>query len=302
MPLTRSWAWLLCLLLSGCAAGGKSLLEKGEPVESGRRQYDAYFAEVGDLRDKVKELDSDLFQLRERLVDEMDLGVDAKTGEILLAARKRVEDLRAYGLLVTLELTPTTRVVQVAGEVEPGSEQQSLVSAIEESARRSMEVYKERSAMLDEIVRLDSERGDLAEKLDQLPANFAKRSLLEDELVGAGHVLREAEEKLLKDTRNISHFLVGLAEVVNTGASEQLAQRCDTALAAAPPPRPPSKTKPTGPKPQPRAQPPRPRPQPRAQPPRPRPAPPPVATAPPPPPPVAPKPRPTRPAGGEFEM
>jgi hypothetical protein len=310
MPLMgrASWAFMLSCALAlaagGCAAAGPSLVEKGERVDTGRRQYDAYFEQVGELRDKVKGLDSDLFQLREKLVDAMDLGVDAKTPEILLAARNRVDELKSYGLLVTLELTPQPRILQ-AGEVDPGSEQQALVSAIEESARRGMEVYKERSELLDEIQRLDGQRADLAEKLDQLPPNFDKRGLIEDELVGAGRVLREAEKKLLDDTRNVSHFLVGLAEIANTGAGEQREQRCDTAIAAAPEPPPPSTKPKPSPKSQPKSQPksakgprPQPRTPPRPQPPRPQP---PVATAPPPPP-VVPKPRPTRPAGGEFEM
>ncbi len=216
---------------TGCALfATDSLIEQGEPVDTGRRRFDAYFEAVGALRDKVDKLDSDLFPLRQPLVEELDLSVDVALGDLLDATRKRVGKMGDFGVTMTLRLRPTPTVVDERGELEADDKQESLIKAIEESANRAMQSFADYSALLDQANELDNKRAELAERIDKLPPDVDK-DLVEREIVGAGIVLRESEKRLIKDTRTISHFLVGLVASVDTGAIGARQTRCEEAIA-----------------------------------------------------------------------
>jgi hypothetical protein len=174
---------------------------------------------------------------------------------------------------MTLRLRPTPKVVDERGNLEAGEKQETLIKAIEESANRAMQSFEQYTALLDKASALEKKRGDLAERIDKLPPDVDK-SAIEREIVGAGVVIRDSEDKLLRSTRTISHFLVGLVAASDTGATDARETRCDEAIAFHEE----NKKKP------------KPRPRPRWRPPRggarPRPA--------------APKPKPA--GGGDFEM
>jgi hypothetical protein len=292
MRMMRRQALGLCgfvssALLVGCVKKGESQIEKGEHVETGRRNFDEYFEEVSSLREKVDGLDSDLFPLRKPLVEMMELDVDVALGTLLEETKKRVGKFHDYGISLTLQLRPTAQVIEDRGDLEPDQRDESLVKAIEESAQLSMQVFTEYSQLLNKAAELDAQRGELADRIDKLPPTYDKE-LIGREIVGAGKVLKKTEEKLLRDTRTVSHFLLGLVDAVDTGALAARQTRCEEAIAAVKEePKPVTKPRP--------GRPPRPRPAgPRPTAPRP--------TGPVPPSPV-PTPQPPRPKpGGDFEM
>lgn len=230
VPRRTLGALLSLALLAGCIGGRDSLIEKGERVETGRRQFDAYFEEVGDLRDAVEKLDPDLFPLRQPLVEELDLSVDVALGDLLDATQKRVTKVRDFGISMTLQLRPTPRVIDERGELEADDKQETLIKAIEESANRAMQSYTQYSELLEKANELGKQRADLADRIDKLPPTVDK-DLVEREIVGAGVVIRDAENKLLRNTRTISHFLVGLVTSVDTGATASHETRCAEAIA-----------------------------------------------------------------------
>jgi hypothetical protein len=230
----RNFGALLALLAvaptTGCLFSTGSLIEKGESVETGRRRFDNYFEEVSALREKVDKLDSDLFPLRQPLVEELDVSVDIALGDLLEETKKRVTKAKDFGVSMTLRLRPTPTVVEGRGDVESEDKQATLIKAIEESANRAMQSFEQYSLLLDEASALDKKRAELAERIDKLPPD-ADKGLIEREIKGAGVVIRGTEKKLIKDTRTISHFLVGLVASVDTGATESHQTRCDEAIA-----------------------------------------------------------------------
>lgn len=249
--------------VTGCLGARDSLIERGETVDTGRKRFDDYFEEVAALREEVEKLDPDLFPLRQPLVEELDLSVDVALGDLLEATKKRAEKARDFGISMTLRLKPTPKVLDERG-LEAGEKQETLIKAIEEAANRAMQTFEEYTALLDKAAALEKTRSDLADRIDKLPPTVDK-DLVEREIVGAGVVIRDAETKLLRSTRTISHFLVGLVAAADTGATDARETRCDEAIAFHEE----NKKKPK-PKPRPRWRPPRgggrPRPAPRPKP------------------------------------
>lgn len=220
-----------CVPLTGCVGHSESLIVQDQRVDSGRREFDSYFEEVDDLRDQVEGLDSDMFAIRERLVEELDVSPDIALGTLLEKTRKRVEKAKGYGTALTLTLSPQPRIIVVAGE--SGDERDDRFgTAVEQSAEKALDKFKAYTELLELASALDSRRNELAERIDKLPKQYQdKRGLLETEIVGAGEVLRDVESKLLRDTRTLSHFLVGLTTAVNSGGLESRSQSCDEAIA-----------------------------------------------------------------------
>ncbi len=232
-PVVRALGLLsLALLLVACAGSNQSLLEQGEPVDTGRRSFDEYFESVAELRDDVEGLDSDLFQLREPMTEVLETDVDITLPALLDETRRRAGKFRDFGVTLNLRLTPEPKLVRAHGELEPDDKQLSLLAAIEESAHRGMTTFKQYSELLERAVGLDAKRSELAEQIDRLPASFTKRDLVETEIVAAGRVLRTIEQKLSQDTRTIAHFMLGLAAAVDTGAWDGHEEKCAEAIAA----------------------------------------------------------------------
>ncbi len=232
----RLGLFLACLfssvpLMTGCFGHTESLIVQDQRVDSGRREFDSYFEEVDDLRDQVEQLDSDMFAVRERLVEELDVSPDIALGTLLEKTRKRVEKAKGYGTALTLTLSPRPRIIVIAGEA--GDERDDRFgTAVEQSAEKALDKFKAYTELLELASALDSRRNELAERIDKLPKQYQdKRDLLETEIVGAGEVLRDVESKLLRDTRTLSHFLVGLTTAVNSGGLETRSEKCDEAIA-----------------------------------------------------------------------
>ena len=213
----------------GCF-GNKSQLVAGKRVSTGKRNYDSYFEKVMDVSEKVDALDSDMFPLREPLTTALDLDEDVGMPDLLYATKKRASTLKGYGVRANLQLTATPTVIVERGEMREDEQDEALFKAVQEASVRAMATYKEYSALLDEIVELDEKRGPLAERIDRLGPNHPQRSRIEAELVGAGRVLETAERKLLRDTRTVAHYLVGLSEAIDTGALESRESKCEEAI------------------------------------------------------------------------
>ena len=240
---TRRFArrWTACLLISlgvvgtaGCGIFGstESLLEKGESVETGRKPFDTYFDRVGEYRDEVAKLDSDLFEVRERLVEELGVSVDIGLGELLQKTKEKVDKLKGFGMQLDLRLKPKPEVVVEHGNLEADAKDETMVMAIQQSAERAMDAFVKYSQLLELGAQLDRERAELAEGIDRLPPQYAdKKDLIETEIVAAGRIIKNAERKLLRDTRTLSHFLLGLANSVESGALEAHTTKCAEAIA-----------------------------------------------------------------------
>lgn len=227
--------FLVALLATGCIGifgSTQSQLEQGESVETGRRSFDEYFEAVAELRDEVDSLDDDLFELREPMVEVLETDVEISLPALLDETRRRAGKFRDFGVTLNLRLTPNPKLVRAHGELEPDDKQLSLLAAVEQSADRGMKTFRQYSGLLERAVGLEAKRSELAEQIDRLPDNFAKRELVETEIVAAGRVLRQIESKLTKDTRTIAHFLLGLAAAVDTGAWDGHEEKCAEALAA----------------------------------------------------------------------
>ena len=120
-----------------------------------------------------------------------------------------------------LRLQPKPEVVVERGNLEADAKDETMAMAIQQSAERGMEAFVKYSQLLELGAQLDRERAQLAEGIDKLPPQYAdKKDLIETEIVAAGRILKDAERKLLRDARTLSHFLLGLANSVQSGALE----------------------------------------------------------------------------------
>jgi hypothetical protein len=229
--LGRLLSLALVALAIGCAASNQSLLEKGDRVDSGRRDFDQYFEEVAELRDDVKKLDDkQLFLMREPLIESMEIDPEINLATLLDETRRRVGKLRDFGITLDLLLTPQPKMVIDRGEMN-SEDDKGLPQAIQESAERAMTFFKQHQELLERVAVLESKRAEAAERLDKLPTEYEKREMLETEIVGAGRVLGGVREQLLDNTQGIAHFLVGLSTVSDTGARTAYDDRCERAIA-----------------------------------------------------------------------
>jgi hypothetical protein len=268
------------------------LIEKGERVETGDGRFDAYFEKVAELRKEADGLGDALGPVRAPLVSELGLARDVADADLFAEMRSRATKFRDYGVTLSLRLTPTPKLEPDRGSLGTDARQERLLAAIEEAANRGMTSFKKQAELRALAGRLDVERSEIAERIAKLRGDGANIDLIETEIVGAGRVLTGAQSRLDAHARLIAHFLLALAEAIDTGAAESLAAKCEEALANA------DARGTRGPKraPRPQSRPAPKRPPSASPPPRPAPAAPPVQKPPPP----APKKPPPR--SSDFDM
>ncbi|MBM4357799.1 MAG: hypothetical protein FJ096_06785 [Deltaproteobacteria bacterium] len=236
MPLTRRTRGLVTAVgfavsvLVGCGGAG-SLVERGDRIQTGKERFDGYFGEVIELHAKVKELDSDLFPLRQPLTEGLGIGADTPLPKLMAEVRERVERFRSFGVSASLRTSPNPSVVLHKGELGQEESDDVTLKAIQESAVRSLATYREYAELLQRATRLDDQRVKLMEQLERPSSEIADRSGVEAEILGAGRLLQEVQTKLLKDMRTCALLLVALGEAVETGANEARDAACDEALA-----------------------------------------------------------------------
>lgn len=226
-------ALLLAPGVTGCSKVGRTNVETGSRVNTGRARFDNYFREVQQFKKRVDKLESDdLFTVREPLIEELDVDVDVALGPLMSATTKRVKKVRGYGVMLSLHLAPDAKLQIVRGDVEIDDKDERLIKAIEVSAKSAMSSFGDYTALLEEVSALDAERAKLADRIDSLPKQFeSKKGMIEDEIVGAGRVLRQTEKTLLLKTQVLSHFLVGLSAAVESGARTANVEQCEKAIA-----------------------------------------------------------------------
>ncbi|MBI4700235.1 MAG: hypothetical protein HY744_03545 [Deltaproteobacteria bacterium] len=222
---------VLALLLaagSGCfLKAASSKIETGEKIETGKKRFDDYFASVGELRDAAQSAKVDLFPIREPLWEELGLPVEVSIVDLMQETRRRAAKFRDYGVIMNLRLTPTPKVLTVRGELQPDAKDEKLIQAVEESAIRAMQAYKQLSEMMALAYKLDAQRPALAEEAERLRADDGNRALVERELVAAGRVL-EATKKKLEDTgERLALYTIELMGAVDTGAADTVEEQCE---------------------------------------------------------------------------
>jgi hypothetical protein len=234
---SRAVALALLLVTAGCPPP-TSKLEHGESVNSGHGKFDDYFDKVADFRDRVEKIDSDLFKVREPLVESMELDPDSSLIQVTLSTGRRASKFRDYGVMLNLRLTPEPKIrIEKGPDVELDGKYQAVIDSVEQSASRAMQSFREYQKLLDEANELESQRPKLADRVDKIDEKDESRQVVEVELVAAGRVLKNAAEKLEGDSRALSHFLVGLAAAVDTGAEASFEEKCESAIARRPVPR-----------------------------------------------------------------
>lgn len=221
---------IVALSMMGCTVSGRGLVEYADSVDTGKRRYDAYFEAIIELRDAVSELNSDLFPVREPLVETLELDVDVALATLVEKVREQVAKQRDYGVLLNLRLMPRPKLVVERGTFEATESDERLVRSIEESANRALSTYKKYRALLSTVQQLGKRRSMLANRLGDLEAGYPKRDLVEAELVASGRVLRSAAKKLFGDTRTLSFFMIALADATDTGAATKVDEKCEAAL------------------------------------------------------------------------
>ncbi|MBI4950391.1 MAG: hypothetical protein HY908_00010 [Myxococcales bacterium] len=227
-----AWLRLACACalaapLAACAAK-HSKLEDGQSVTTGKKSYDGYFAKVAALRDKVKSLESD--SVREALLAAVDVKKEASLAELMATTSQRAVHARDYGLLMGLRLSQKPKVVTVRGEMAIDPKDQRLLAAVEESATRTLERYREYSELLTEASELSAEVQELTDGVGKLPNEDPDRDLLRAELAGAERLLDDSQRKLQKEARSLARFALELAIAVDTGADAAQSERCDALL------------------------------------------------------------------------
>jgi hypothetical protein len=241
----RIFGWLCAAGLAfgsgGCLGASGSALERGEKVATGQQRFDDYFAKVAALREKVQGFDSDMFPVRQPLTEQLGMSSTATMNELLGKVRERAEKLRSFGLTMSLVLDPSPKVLSQKGKLDADVEDERVVLAVEDSAKRAFTTFKEFGELMRQASALDAQRGELAEHIDKLSAKDPNRQVITDEIVGAGKVLEQAQEKLLKDSRTLGLYLMSLSDAVDTGAAATKDKECEEAIAGKAPPKKPGK-------------------------------------------------------------
>ena len=241
----RIFGWLcaagLALGAVGCGGAAGSALERGEKVTTGQQRFDDYFAQVAALRDKVQGFDSDMFPVRQPICEQLGLSSTASMNELLGKVHERAEKLRSFGLTMSLVLDPNPKVLSQKGKLDADVEDERVVLSVEDSAKRAFTAFKEFGELMRQASALDAKRGELAEHIDKLSAKDPNRDVIKDEIVGAGKVLEQAQEKLVKDSRTLGLYLMSLSDAVDTGAAASKDKECEEAIAGKAPPKKPTK-------------------------------------------------------------
>ncbi|HEY4122592.1 MAG TPA: hypothetical protein VGM56_32230 [Byssovorax sp.] len=223
---------LAALVSLGCLHSS-SHVERGEPFSTGVQKYDDFFKEVIALQNASKQADDEEVEGRSDLVAA--LGLPAKTDLAVAVGetRTRAQKMKAYGVLMHLELTPDVKLVtsrgKTADEFPP-----ALAQGISESTRKSLDLARrldEASARAQDLekarVKLRTDAPDAFRALTQV-----QRDEIVHELDASADVLVGVQDEAKRHAGRASEFVVGVVTAVETGAAGA------AALYATPPPPP----------------------------------------------------------------
>jgi hypothetical protein len=212
-------AAVIALAMTGCFGKAATKIEAGEAPSTGESTYDEFFAAVLKARDEAKKAEEDASSTRQDLARALGTDGDA----LLEKAAERAKKLHDYGVLMHLQLLPSTRlVVKKSGDAPEGNDADGLVRGVESAAGRSMELAKRLADLSAQAARLEKQRAELregaAQKLEGAAAS--KRGEIEKELDGSKVVIEEAGAATARAAGSATRLLVDLARAVETGAAD----------------------------------------------------------------------------------
>ena len=225
-------AALVSLGSAGCLHSS-SHVERGEPFSTGVQKYDDFFKEVIALQNAAKHADDEEIEGRADLVAALGLAPKTDLSVAVGETRGRAQKMKAYGVLMHLELTPDVKLVTTRGKTADEFPP-ALAQGISESTRKSLDLARrldEAAAHAQDLektrVKLRTDAPDAFRALTQV-----QRDEIVHELDTSADVLVGVEDEAKKHAGRASEFVVGVVTAVETGAAGA------AALYATPPPPP----------------------------------------------------------------
>ena len=209
----------IALATAGCFGRAATKIEAGESPSTGEAAYDDFFTAVLKARDEAKKAEEEESAARQELARALGADADAMIDK----AAERAKKLHDYGVLMHLQLLPSTRLlVKKSGDAPEGGDAESLTRSVETAAGKSMALARRVAEIGAQTAKLDKQRVELregtAQKLEGAPSG--KRAEIEKELDGSKAVLEETSGTSVRVAGAASRLLVDLARAVETGATD----------------------------------------------------------------------------------
>lgn len=199
---------------ASCAGETASRVATGQPVTTGKDEFDAFFKQVGELRAEAEKADKDEAVARLLLVRALSLPEETAADATVKAAGERAKKLRDDGVTLHLELTPEAKLsTRGKREVVEG---EGAIKAIEESVKSSISFVRRMSELEKRSAELQAKRRELREKTRVELGSRAEE--IERELTAAEQVIAKAAELSGASAGSASRFVLELAAAVETGA------------------------------------------------------------------------------------
>lgn len=228
VKLGKGAAFIALLALAGCPKT-QSKVARGESFETGDSTYDAFFSAVAEMRTTAMGAEDEEKSAHGTLAHALGLESNAEPTLLFSDAGSRAFKLKESGVLLHLELAPEAKMVTHGNADLPA---QSLVKAIEDSARVELTLEKKLGLLAKHAAELEKKRtelrADAPNAFKSVPQ--AKRDEVIAELDACQAVIASANELGAKSAGRASTFVLELAHAVETGG----------ASAPEPPPVPPS--------------------------------------------------------------
>jgi hypothetical protein len=210
----------MAIALSACAVPVPHVTQ-GEAVTTGQTSYDDFFLAVRELRAEALAAPNDEEGSHAVLIKTLGLDPQAKASAAVEESGKRAKQLVEKGVLLHLDVAPDARLLTARGKGDLSVELDTLLRALEGSARASLEMRKRFVAVAARAVELEKRRGELrAQAPDAFKDATAKRDEVIVELDAARAVLSEALEKAEHSAGAAARFVVDLAQALETGAAD----------------------------------------------------------------------------------
>jgi hypothetical protein len=202
----------LAALLGACVPS-VARVEKGEVVETGETDYDAFFQDVHDVSKQAENGESDLRDTKARLTEALGAADEAALVE---AASKRAETLKGEGVLLHLALTPEPKLV-----VTGGAEKPAALRAVERAAKEALLLVKSAEELASRTAALEATRRELSGRASSAfgkDAKMASGDVLR-ELTAAANVLEKAASSGERVAGASAKLALDLARALETGAA-----------------------------------------------------------------------------------
>lgn len=216
---------ILALALAVGCATPVPRVARGEAMTTGNTTFDDFFVAVRQVRSEALAAAADEDATHAGLVKALGLEPKTKRGLAVDESGLRSKRFMEKGVLLHLEIAPEARMLTARGKVDLGPDGEGLIKSMEEAAKTALEMRKRFASVAARAAELEKRRVDLR---GQAQAAFredpqAKRDEVIAELDAAQAVLADALEKANVSAGSAARFVVELAQAVETGAAEALA-------------------------------------------------------------------------------